>query len=369
MKKYLKILIPVFIIILTIVSVKIIMENPSKAKRGKKSKVSKVSVEVLQIREKKFTPFIESYGLVESSIKTSLISQVSGKVVYVNSKFKDGTYFKKGETLIKIEDIEYKANFEIARSKLILAKQTLLEEQAKSKQAKQEWKNLNNNLEANPLVLRTPQLESAKANLESAKAELSKAKLALDRTVINAPYDGRVIKKNINISQVISSNANLADIYALDSLKVRLPIKNKDLAFLDLEKKIEVDLYSNLTKSSFKGFIQRSESVIDPNLAQLYVIADIPWQKGIYIGEYLTAKIISKPISNTIVIPNSSIYQGSYVYTQKDGIVTKKDVSILWEDDQNSIISNGLDTNDSLVITPLGAINSGTAVNILGEQK
>ena len=367
MKITTKLLIPVAIIILTVLIIKTILDNPPKVDKKDEAKNSKIAVETMELKSQIFQPMIESYGLVEAYIRTDIISQVSGKVVHLNKNFQNGASFKKGELLVMIEDLDYKANVKIAQAKHILAKQELLEEQALSNQAKEEWENLNTSLTVNNLVLRVPQLNFAKANLLASEAELEKAKLELQRTKIYAPYNGRIMKKNIEITEVISTNAVLASIYASKNIQIRLPIKNKDLNLLDLNAKSKVNFYSSLSSDVYKGKILRSEGSIDLDSGQLYLIAKINSHKNIKIGEYLKAKIDGKSLKKSLVIPNRAIYQGSYLYIEKDGFITRRDIKLLYKGTHNSLISQGVQEKENIVLTNLGVINSGASVKVINK--
>jgi len=368
-----KIVIPIVIIICTVIVANIIMSNPPKAKRSDQSKTSEISVEIQKLQQQEFDLFIESYGLAQASVITNLTSEVSGKIIYMNEKFKNGGYLKKGELLIKIEDADYIADVKIAEAALILAKQNLLEEKAKVKQAKEEWKKFNTNVEANSLVLREPQLKSAEANLIASEANYEKTKLNLDRTKVLAPYDGRVIEKKVSIAQIVSNNTELGTIYSNKIVEVRLPIRNIDLKFVDISdeniKNLKVDFYSEIFNNKYSGLIVRSESSIDTNTKQLYIISEIQENnENLKIGEYLKAKIYVKKLQDVLVIPNNTIYQGSYVYVEKDGFITRKEIKIAWQDENHSIIKEGLEENENLVLTTLGLVSSGTAVDITNKN-
>ena len=367
MNKYLKISIPFIIIVSTILVVYIIFSNPPKAKT-KVSKKSTVEVNVQTLKKENFLINLDSFGTAQAKTQTTLSSQVSGKVVYINENFRNGGFFKKNELLIQIEDNDYKADVKIAQAELLLAQQALLEEEAKSKQAKEDWEKFNIKQEPNILVLRLPQLESAKANVIAAQANLQKAKLNLQRTKIKAPFDGRVLEKNISIAQVVSSNSDIGTIVSNEAIEVRLPIKNKELKLIDTNKNHKVTFISETSQKRYEGEIVRSESAIDSNTKQLYLIAQIKKDnENITIGEYLKAKIEAKTLKDVIIIPNDAIYQSSYVYLEKDGVLLRKQIEILWQDDTNSLISNGLQEGDKLVITTLGKVSSGTKVKILNK--
>lgn len=385
MQKIKKNLLPLFIVILTITVVFVILENKPDAKRKAPSKISKVTVETMSVKSKPYTIFIESYGKVNAQIQSSLTSQVSGKIVFVNKSFRDGGFFKKDDILLKIENSDYEADVKIAQAELTLAKQALLEEEARVKQAKENWMRFGNNEVANKLVLRTPQLESSKAVVQAAQAKLLKTKLSLSRTNIKAPYNGRILKKNVDIGQVISTNSLLANIYSTDIIDVRLPIRNSELSLInlpnelsnDFTSKIPVTLSSNLIgEQKWEAVLTRTEAAIDSSSQQLYVIAQIlnPYdktnqQKSIKIGQYLTATIQGKKIKDALIIPNSSIYQGSYIYIEKDGFIHRRYIKILWQNNLNTIVSSGLENNENIVLTQLGVIGSGTEVKVMNKKK
>ena len=69
-------------------------------------------------------------------------------------------------------------------------------EQAESKLANIEWKRVGKG-DASSLTLREPQLAQARAVLAAAEAAYEQSKRNLRRTVILAPFDGRVRKKMV----------------------------------------------------------------------------------------------------------------------------------------------------------------------------
>ncbi|MDP5039262.1 MAG: efflux RND transporter periplasmic adaptor subunit, partial [Paraglaciecola sp.] len=261
-------------------------------------------------------------------------------------------------------------------------------EQARAKQAITDWQRLGNGQEASSLVLRKPQLEAAKASVLSAQAALDKAQLNLERTQVKAPYAGRVLTKNVDIGQVVANNSELAEIFATDKVEIRLPVRNKDLELLELPEQFRdaglassgamVEFQSDLVgQQAWAGSLVRTEGAIDANAQQLYVVAQIndPYKATatnrypIKIGQYVNAKIAGRNLQDVLVIPNSTIYQGSYVYIVEDGVLKRKDIEIRWQNSRQSIIAKGLEAGQQLVLTPLGQVSSGTAVSIKGETK
>ncbi|NVK23311.1 MAG: efflux RND transporter periplasmic adaptor subunit [Gammaproteobacteria bacterium] len=381
---------PVAILVATVIVAQIITSNPPTAKRRAPSKAPQMTVDVKSLEAQLYQVNIDSFGTVQPRTETNLVSQVNGQITYISDNFRQGRFFEQGETLLKVDDRDYLSDVKIAKASLLDAQQALTEEKARAEQALVDWKRLGKDGEPNDLVLRKPQLEAAKARLYSAEAQLEKAKLRLERTRVVAPYAGRVLNQKVDIGQVISSNTQLATIYATDLVEIRLPVKNQDLPLLDLpeqyRKSSDLDDGTNakvVFTSTFGvdqrwiGQLVRTEGAIDSSSQQLYVVAQIedPYRKdskselAIKIGQYLQAQIAGRLMPNAIVIPNNAIYQGSYVYVVEENLLKRRNVELLWKNETDAIVKSGLSTGEQLVVTPLGRVSSGTPVSISGQNK
>ncbi|WP_044841584.1 efflux RND transporter periplasmic adaptor subunit [Thalassomonas viridans] len=386
MKKLKKIIIPAVLMLAASAAVMAIINNPPKSEGRNRGQENKMNVAAAQITPQDFQVKLASYGVVQPKTQTSLISQVSGEVVYLSEKFREGGFFNKGERLLAVDARDYQANVDIARAALAAADLALKEEQARGTQALEDWQRLRKDEKPDELAMRKPQLAYATANLAAARAELNKALLALERTEIKAPYNGRVLSKQVDIGQVIAGNSLLGEIYATDVVEVRLPVNNEDLTLLDLpeefregsysQQNIRVNFTSDIYKSqTWQGQIVRTEGAIDQNSQQLYVVAEIkdPFsiskdQSPVKIGQYVNATIFGKLLTDAIVIDKNTIYQESYVYTLVNDALKRTDIHIRWQNDNLAIIDRGLSVNSMLVSTPLGMVSSGTRVNLVNAD-
>jgi RND family efflux transporter MFP subunit len=331
---------------------------------------------------------IDSFGTVKPRTQSMLVAQASGQIIEISEQFREGGFFEKGDVLLQLDDRDHRAEVKSAQATLLTAEQSLLEEQARGRQAITDWERLGKGEQASSLVLRKPQLAAAEASVLSAQATLEKAKLDLERTKITAPYAGRVLSRSVDLGQVVSNNMELASIYAIDRVEIRLPIKNKDLPFINLPEQFRdgaknsagslVKFSSDLVgKQYWQGQVIRTEGAIDESAQQLYVVAQIndPYQATsanqypIKIGQYIKAQITGKAIENAIVIPNSAIYQGTYVYVEEQGVLRRKNISLAWQNANQAVVADGLTAGDNLVITPLGQVSSGTQVTVMGSEE
>jgi len=358
--------------------------NPPQSERSGAAKARELVVEAIELRQQRYQVLLQSYGTVKPRTQSELVPQVSGKIVRISPNFRNGGFFEEGEVLVEIDDRDYQASVSSAQASLIEVRQTLVQEQAQVAQAKEDWTRLGNKGKPPILVSRQPQLKAAQAKVLAAEALLDTAQANLERTHIVSPYAGRMLEKMVDVGQVVSANTSVATIYAVDTVEVRLPLKNRDLAYIDLPENLRisdkqqhalpaVQLVSQLGKTErWQGQVVRTEGAIDAASQQLYVIAQIDDPYGeaardrqpLKIGQYVSAEISGRLLTDALVVPNNAIYQGSYVYVVEQGLLRRQNITIAWQNNDDALIQQGLKPGEQLVITPLGQVASGTVVKV-----
>jgi len=349
-----------------------------------------ISVDTVVVKSKDYQVLISSFGRIEPRTQGQTVAQVSGQIVEVSPSFRDGGFFEKGDVLVKIDPRDYEIQVDIAEAELANAKVNYAEQQVLADQAVNDRKTLLKKSTASDFALNIPQLAAAKSQIGAAKAKLNKAELDVERTQIRAPYSGRLLSKSADIGDVISSNTTLAKIYATDLVEVRLPIKNSELPFItvpehasngsDGSKELpKAKIINSLgdTPQSWPAVLVRTAGAIDEQSQQLYITAQIdsPYSQNnkerrpLKIGQYVTAEIEGKTVKNAVVIPNAAIYQGSYVYLYKDGVLEHREIDVAWQNSHEALIKHGIKAGEQLVLTPLGRVSSGTPVKKLGAGK
>ena len=378
-------LLPIIIICLAGAGFWYIKDNAPQARKKPTQKISGVKVETRTIAPKTLQLKLQSYGQISAKTTTKLSAQVNGVVTNVADNFAEGAFFAKGDLLISLDNRDYQNNINSAKANLTQAQQDLALENAKVAQAKADWQRLNKNTKVPTLVSRTPQAKIAKAKVSSMHAQYNQAIINFQRTKITAPFDGRIMSKQISIGDYASANTSLAEIISTDVLQVRLPLKNSDLAFINLpEQQLSsqqqtsdlpnVEFTSNLIEQQkWEGKIVRTEAAIDTSSQQLFVIGEIsaPFSEQqsnkhtLKIGQYIVANIQGKTLANAISVNVSNLYQGEYVFVVTKGIIEKRLVKVSWRNDSIAIISQGLKAGDVLVTSILSDAAQGSPADIV----
>ena len=384
-KQSLKILLPLLVLTICAIAAYKINENPSQARKAPQAKQAILSVDATPLTRSSYTVRLKAYGEVRPRTEGTLVSQVSGTLTKVSSRFQNGGFFEAGEPLAQIDDRDYVAAVTIAESDLIQAQFELEEERARGQQAEANWKRIGKGKQASELVLRKPQLAAARAKVASARAALDKAKLDLQRTEITAPYAGRIVDKKVDVGQFVSTNTELADIYAIDYVEIRLPLSPRQVEYLTIPEQYrgddpkpakgpDVEMLARQGHRQYKwhGFISRAESALDSNNRQLYVVAQLndPYRQRengappLKIGQFIEATINANTLNNVFVIPRSALYQGKTVVLIENDLLVRRDVEVIWTDEEHAVVNHNLTAGEWLVTTPLGNPVSGTRVAI-----
>ena len=166
----------------------IAMLNPPSAGKARPEQGPGLTVATKTLAAQPYQVMVTSYGTLQPQTQISLVSEVGGKIIWVNPQFRAGGLFSTGDTLLRLDARDYEADVQIAQAQLLAAKSTLAEEEGLSQQALADWNRLGNGNQASELVLRKPQWLAAQATVAGAEASLRKAELSLERSAVIAPF-------------------------------------------------------------------------------------------------------------------------------------------------------------------------------------
>jgi RND family efflux transporter MFP subunit len=343
------------------------------------SSIEKIAttVRVVKIQPKSVQLKVNSQGSVMPSTESQLIPEVSGKVSWMSPNLVAGGYFNDQEILIRVDDTDYKTKLDRAQANLTRA-------EAEQQHNEFEYRRMQSLVKRN-LVSRS-QLENAlrafrvaEASLQDATANFNQAEQDLSRTQIKAPFAGLVRAENVDIGQFVSRGNPIATIYAGNQAEVRLPIADRQLAFLNIPVSIrgeipkefqpEVTLtaqYAGQTLA-WKGTIVRSEAEIDVSSRMVQLVARVESSSNpvpLSIGLFVSAEIEGLAANNIVVLPREALRNDNQVLiVDKENRLRfrKIDTLRLYQDDL--LIKAGLEAGERVCVSPIQTVIEGMKVN------
>ncbi len=136
--------------------------------------------------------------------------------------------------MIKIDDTDYKLAVIRAEASVAGAQVALERELANAKIKEEQWRDKRNSGEPTDYALNKLQVLEARAMLRAAEADLKEARLNVARTEISVPFLGRVREKNVGIGQYVTAGTRLGRVFSTDTVEIRLPLTDTQLAELNL---------------------------------------------------------------------------------------------------------------------------------------
>ena len=386
-KTLLKFILPLLVLVLGIFAVnKMIAMRPVVETR--EPQLPAPLVRVIEVQPQNFRFTVRAQGNVVPRTETTVVPEVSGRVVYVYPSLAVGGFFEAGTTLLKIDPRDYELAGAGARAEVARAQVTLEIEKAQAEVALKEWKSLGQG-EASPLLRREPQLAQARAVLDSARAALEQMRRNLEKTEIKAPFAGRVRQKNVDIGQFVTVGAPVATIYSVDFAEVRLPLPDEELAYLNLPLSYRGDQDQRKgpgvvlratfggKEYSWRGRIVRTEGTIDPQTRMLHAVAQVenPYGRGgnpgrppLAVGMFVEAEIRGKLSRNVFVLPRSALRgKDQVMIVDSEQRLRFRPISVLGADREQMVVDSGLESGELVSLASLDTVVDGMKVRILDE--
>jgi RND family efflux transporter MFP subunit len=386
-KKLLKIIAPVMVLVVSIGVVGALSAaKPAPEKKEESQRL--VSLYVDEVRSDEVTISVETQGEVRPKTEIDLIPQVSGRIVAISDSFAEGAEFTPGETLIKIDDTNYKLAVVRAEARVAEAKVAVQRELANAKIKEEHWLDKRTTGEPTPYALNKPQVMEAEAKLLAAEADLKEARLNVARTEINVPFLGRVREKNIGIGQYVTAGTRLGRVFSTDIVEIRLPLTDAQLEELKLPMGFMADAFNapavqftanvGNQQHTWSGHIVRTHASVDQQTRLIYAIAEVedPYGLGsdsgapMAVGMFVHAEIAGVSSRSAMVLPRLALRNADKVYVINDqNRLEIRTVEIISTSEETVLVSNGVEVGDKVVTSTIPAAVDGMEVRAISREQ
>jgi RND family efflux transporter MFP subunit len=337
-----------------------------------------ISVDAIRLVNSPLTMTVETQGEVVAKTRTSLVAEVSGVVTSIDERFVAGGTFNAGDVLVTIDDRNYLAEVQKSRASVATSNLKLAEQEGLAAYVATEWQSSRGGARPSDLALRKPQINEAKANLAFSEADLIRKQGDLQRTRLQAPYNGLVEARSVNVGQYVTPGTPMGVIFAMDVVEVRLPIPLHDAEFLDLPDVANNDTHTIAARldsivlpgqASWEAEIVRVEAVMDRKNRVLYAIAQVrdPYTTGsapLRVGNYVKASIAGRQFDAMARIPRSAVRPGNKIWIiGSDSRLTQRHIQSVRADEDFVYVDSGVEDGELLLMTPLDNPLPGMQVN------
>lgn len=344
------ILITLFVLILIgLIGYRITTNAATSGKNTNKAdKKPPTMVDAIVLSEKDFANVISLSGSIEANENVEIRSEVSGIVEQIY--FTEGTNVNKGQVLLKVNDIELRAQLSQATTKQNLASEN--ERRAKLLLQKE--------------AISQEEYDIASAEFRSLKAQSQLIQAQIAKTSIRAPFSGRIGLRNISPGTYVTPSTLITKLVSSNQVKISFSIPEKYATGVENNTIVKITMPNSSESFSAKIYAIDPEIEIATRTLKVRAIADNPANKLI-AGTFATVELPLKNIKNAILVPTEAvipIQNGKVVYIATNGKAKEMKIETLTRTAKDVVVTSGIKAGDTLVVSGVMAIKNDSDIQI-----
>jgi RND family efflux transporter MFP subunit len=351
------------------------MTDKPTAKR-RPPKANATLVEAISINSTAQRAIVTAFGTVEPVRNINLVSRVGGQIMEINPHFTPGGFIKADELVLQIEPDDYRLIVEQRNSDLAKARNDLKMEMGQQSIAMKEYELLEQVVQDGDqeLLLRHPQLATAKANILAAHAALQRARLDLERTKVTAPFNAVVQSKNVNLGSQVNSGMTLASMVGTDEYWIQVSVPVDELKWIEIagrdnKKGSLARIYYESAWGAGvyrQGRVDRLLTELEPQgrMARLLVAVTDPLDlhsstgqtHALLLNSYVRVEIDGRMMEDVLHIPRTALREGRYIWVMlPDETLDIRETEVAWSGGEYICINDSLAQGERLVVSDLAS--------------
>jgi membrane fusion protein, multidrug efflux system len=291
---------------------------------------------------------IELPGTLVANETAEVHPEISGRIVYLN--INEGRYVGQGTVLARLFDGDLQARLKKLRIQLAMA-QTTEQRQAKLL-----------DIESIP----KQDYDMALLNVNTIKADIEILRVDIGKTIIRAPFSGRLGLKNISKGAYITPATSIAALQQISTMKLDFALPEKYLTAIK-----ERQLVYFITPGNSKRYMATVE-VTNPQITEnnrsVTVRARVQNpDAGLLPGGFAQVSLRFEPETAALMVPTQSIIpqaRGKKVVLYQDGVAKFTDVTTGLRDSATIQVTSGLKEGDTILVTGLLSIKPDAKVMV-----
>lgn len=270
----------------------------------------------------------------------------------------EGARVTEGQTLLLLEDEEQKIQDQRARATLAIEARE--QERARALHAQG--------------LLSEADYETTRREAEEARHGAELASLSLSRTVIRAPFPGRVLRRHIDAGTTVSDGTPVYDLADLDPLHADVNVPERHVARLAAGQSVRLEV--DTSPEPVPATIERIAPAVDPASGTVKVTLAVPGTPHLRPGAFVRVGIVTDTHPEALVVPRSALVAEGrrwYLFRLEPGgkKVEKLEVGTGFEEGELVEVvatagsSAAVRAGDRVVVVGASALTDGAAVEVL----
>lgn len=321
-------------------------ESEKNDKKGDKK--PPLSVTAIVVTSKDFSNGVSLSGSIEANENVEIRSEVSGIVEKIS--FSEGTQVNKGQVLLKVNDIELRAQLSQAITRQKLASEN--ERRAKLLLQKE--------------AISQEEYDIASAEFRSLKSQTQLIQAQIAKTTIRAPFSGKIGLRNISPGTYVTPTTIITKLVSSNQVKISFSIPEKYASEIKNNASILFTIPNNPQKFSAKIYAIEPEIETATRTLKIRAIADNSNGK-LLPGTFATIELSLKNIKDAMVIPTEAvvpIQDGKVVYIANNGKAKEVKIETLARTSNDVVVTSGIKSGDTLLTSGVMSLKDEADIKV-----
>jgi RND family efflux transporter MFP subunit len=280
---------------------------------------------------------------------------------------REGDYVRAGQLLARFESSGQESTLQSAAADRAAAQGELATAEWRLTQSEQLFKQ--GAIAEEELRSSRAAVGASRAKLAAANSRVRSSSLDTRDTRVLSPTAGTVEKRFVETGEHLASGGQLFTVVRNAILELAAAVPEKQANSVARGQPVKF----SANGQSFEGRVARLSPTVDPASRSITVYVQVPNPTGaLKGGTFATGTVLTRTISNALVVPVSALRQSSHgtqiVYKIVKGAVDTATVRLGVVDDRTGIAEalSGVVDGDSLVSGNVGSLGKGMKIQIVG---
>jgi membrane fusion protein (multidrug efflux system) len=223
-------------------------------------------------------------------------------------------------------------------------------------------------------LLSEEEYETVRREAEDAEHAAALAELTLSRTVVRAPFSGKILRRHLDVGATVSDGTPVYDLADLSPLYADVNVPERHVSLLAVGQ--DVRLMPDTAGEAVMARIERIAPLVDAATGTVKVTLAVSRPSSLRPGAFVRVGIVTDTHARALVVPRSALVAEGrrwHVFRVDAGgeTVEQLEVTLGFEEGekveilQDPSADHGLEAGELVVVKGAGALTDGATVNVV----
>jgi multidrug efflux pump subunit AcrA (membrane-fusion protein) len=316
---------------------------------------------------------IPANGNLIAKRRVEIYSEVQGIFKPASKLFKPGEKYQKNETFVTINDSEYYASVQSAKSNLYNSIVAIMADlRLDFPKVYPKWKTFLTSFDLDKTTPTLPKMNSEKEKyfitgrgIISSYYNVKNLEQRLSKYTIKAPFNGILTESLVTEGTLIRNNQKLGEFIDPTVYEMEVSLGKNYVNLLEIDKEVELNNLEHTQK--YMGKISRINGNVNSTTQTISVFIEVE-HSNLKEGMYLEANLSAKNELNAIEINRSLLIDESKIFIVKNNLLDVIKVTPTYFSETKVVLKN-IPDGTVILTNPFPGAYAGMMVNPIQSQK